>query len=214
MKKIIIIGDGGHAQVVIDIINEMILSGEKLIIKGVTSVSRPRGEKFMEHEILGNDDELINYKNDKDILIAIGVGGFRDNRLREKIYNTIKEIGFDFLNVIHPSAILSKTTILGKGIVIFPNVVINTNVRIGNNSIIATSASIDHNTIIEDNVLVSAGVTVGADSIIQKGSLLALGSKVVSSVRIGKNVLVAAGAVVVNDVDDNQIVFGVPAKSK
>lgn len=214
MKKVIILGDGGHAKVVIDIINEMIAIDATIEIEGVTSLTANRNELIMGYKILGNDDVLLNYSENKDIFVAIGIGGFKDNSLREKVFNKINGLGFNFLNVIHPTAIISKSVKLGKGIVIFPNVVLNTNVEIGNNSIIATSASIDHDTIVHDHVLVSAGVTVGANTKIGKSSLLALGSKVISSVSIGENVLVASGAVVVNNVKDNTAVFGIPAKEK
>jgi acetyltransferase-like isoleucine patch superfamily enzyme len=62
--------------------------------------------------------------------------------------------------------------------------------------------------------LVSAGVTIGANSIIKESALLALGSKIISGIIIGSNSLIAAGAVVVNDIGDNQKVFGLPAKEK
>lgn len=214
MKRVIVIGDGGHANVVIDIINEMIANGENIVIEGVTSINNDCDELIMGYRVIGSDDILFKYLNFKDIVVAIGIGGFTDNKLRERVFRKISEMGFNLLNVIHPSAIISKSVRLSRGIVVFPNVVLNTNVRIGDNTIIATSSSIDHDTIVKDHVLISAGVTIGANTEIGDNSLLALGSKVISNVRIGKNVLVAAGAVVVNDLEDNVKVFGMPAKVK
>ena len=211
MKKIIVIGSGGHAKVVIDIIHQM--NAHKII--GVTTNSLEVNSSFCGYPILGDDSVLEKYKmNDGIMHIAMGVGGFKDNIIRKKIYTNVKSLGMTFINVIHPHSIISKSTQIGEGVTIYPGVVINTDVKIGNNVIIATGATIDHETIIEDNVLVSTGATIGAYTLIKDGALLALGSKIISGLTIGSNSLIAAGSVVVKDVESNQKVFGIPAKVK
>ncbi len=207
MKSVIVIGSGGHAKVIIDIIHSM----NKYKIIGITSQSFKKGEMFIGYEIIGDIDMLCEF-NPEECLIAMGVGGFRDNIVREKIFLAVKNMGFSFLNVIHSSAIISKTCLFGEGIVIFPGVILNTDVFVGDNTIIATGSTIDHETVIGKHILISAGVTVGAYTKINDNALIALVAKVVSGINIGKNSLVAAGAVVVKDVQDNEIVYGIPAK--
>lgn len=207
MKKIIVIGSGGHAKVIIDIINCM---GNYEII-GITSNSLEKGVTFCGFPVIGDDNVLANF-NPNEHQIAMGLGGYTDNYLREKVYKYVKNLGLTFINIVHPSASISKTANLGEAVVIFPGVVLNTEVKVGNNSIVATCSSIDHETIIGDNVLVSAGVTIGAYSIIHDNALIALGAKIISGVEIGKNALVAAGAVVIKNVEADQRVFGIPAK--
>lgn len=209
MKKVIIIGSGGHAKVVIDILLEM----KDVEIIGLTSNNLYAGTLFAGFKVIGDDKILTKYLN-KDYLIAIGIGGYRNNNSREKIYKRIKQLGFQFINAIHPRAIISRTVILGEAIVIYPGVVVNSDVQIGNNTIIATGSTIDHETLVGNNVLISAGVTIGAYSIIEDNSLLALGSKIISGIKIGMNAIVAAGAVVVKDVLEYESVFGIPAKTK
>jgi UDP-perosamine 4-acetyltransferase len=210
MKNIIVIGSGGHAKVVIDIIHRM----KDCRILGITSDSLKKDLFFCGYPVLGGDDSLKSFVKEKNFFVAMGLGGFKDNLLRTRVFNYIKILGMNFINVIHYSAIISDTVQLGEGVTIFPGVVINTDVKIGNNVIVATASSIDHETVIEDNVLISAGVIVGAYATIKSGALLALGSKVVSGVTIGSNSLVAAGAVVVNNIESNEKVFGIPAKAK
>lgn len=208
MKEVIVIGSGGHAKVVIDILSLI----PNIQILGVTSNVLKSGDYFLNYPVLGDDDS-IKYLS-KEINLVMGLGGFRDNNLRLKVFNLLKGYGFQFTNAIHPSAYISKTAKLGEGVVIFPGVIINTEAEIGDNTIIATGATIDHETKVGNHVLVSAGVTIGAYCEIEENVLLALGSKVVSGIKVKKNSLIAAGAVVVKDINENEQVYGIPAKPK
>ncbi|MDD4975467.1 MAG: acetyltransferase [Bacteriovorax sp.] len=205
---IIVVGSGGHAKVVIDIIEQI---GNYKIV-GITTNDLNIGSSFFGYPILGTDDILPDYKKKGIRKIAIGVGGFTDNKLRKAIYQNIELMGFEIETLVHPSAIISPRAKIGIGCVIFSGVVINTDVVLGNNVVIATRSSIDHDTNIEDHALVSAGVTIGANDLVGEGALIAIGSVIVSGKKIGKNCLIAAGAVVVSDVADRARFAGVPAR--
>jgi sugar O-acyltransferase (sialic acid O-acetyltransferase NeuD family) len=208
MKEVIVLGSGGHARVVIDILN----ATHEYQIIGVTSVSLKLGSMFMGIPVIGDDSILFQYKEKGISMVAMGLGGYKNNDSRKKLYSYVKALGLQVVKVIHPGAIISSRTEIGEGVTIFPGVILNTDVRVGNNVIIATGSTIDHETVIEDHVLVSAGVTVGAYVHIKEAAILALGSKVISGIIIGQNSLIAAGAVVVNNIPDNSRVFGIPAK--
>lgn len=205
--KLILVGDGGHAKIVLDILMEV----NNYEIVGVTSCNE-NNKTFCGLPILGNDDVLREFFKSGVKHVAIGIGGFKNNFLRKSIFKKVNDIGFDIVTLIHPSAVISRSVKIGKGCVIFAGVVVNPDVKIGDNVIIATGSTIDHETTIEDHVLVSAGVTIGGNTKIGEGTLCALGSKIISGIKIGKNVLVASGAVVAKDLEDNIKVYGIPAK--
>ncbi len=207
-EKIILLGSGGHAGIVLDILNETGLYD----IIGLTTKSLKKGDFFKGIPILGDDSILNEYQKKGINKIAIGVGGFTNNYLRKNIFLGLKKLGFTVVSTIHPRSIISKTAEIGEGVCVFPGAIINCGVKIGNNVIIATGSSIDHGTIIHDHVLISAGVTIGAYSEIKESALIALGAKVISDIIIGEEALVAAGAVVVKNIERNKKVFGIPAK--
>ncbi len=207
MEKVIVVGGGGHAKVIIDILCE----STSYIITGII-VNDPNSSKVRSYPILGNDSILPDLFNGGITTAVIGVGGFKDNKARTMLYSMVRLSGFRIISVIHPSAIISKSVKIGEGCVIYPGVTINSDAVIGNNVIISSGATIDHEAIIEDNVLISTGVAVGAYSRIMNGALLALGSNIVAGITVGRNSLVYAGSVVVRDVDDNTKVSGVPAR--
>lgn len=209
-EKIIIIGAGGHAKVVIDIIE--LQSNYEII--GIIAQEDEKKKELFGYKIYKGDKYLLTFYNKGIKNIAIGIGGYKSNSLRKKIFNKVQKIGFNIPALIHPKAIVSSTAKIDDGSVIFAGVILNPEVQIRKNSIIATGSSIDHETIIEDHVLVSAGVTVGACTLIKEEVLVALGAKIISGVEIGSKALIASGAVVVNNINPETIVFGVPARSK
>lgn len=207
-EEIIILGTGGHAAVVIDIIETV---GKYKII-GITDISLPEGAIYKNYPILGNDNVLEQYLNDGCQNVALGVGGFKNNNLRSALFKKMKKIGFKIPCHIHPSANISQTVKVGEGSVIFSGVNINTDVVIGDNNIIATGANIDHETILGNNVLISAGVTLGGNVKISEKVLCALGSNIISGVEIGSEILIGAGALVVKNIYQKGMYLGMPAK--
>ncbi|MGB5982579.1 MAG: serine acetyltransferase [Nonlabens sp.] len=77
---------------------------------------------------------------------------------------------------------------------------------------------IHRNSILGKNCKIGSGVTIGGRSghpkvpIIGDNVYLATGSKILGPIKIGNNVTVGANAVVINNVPDNAIVAGIPAK--
>lgn len=121
---------------------------------------------------------------------------------------------------IEPGALIRETAKIGQNCVIMMGAVINLGAEIGDR------------TMIDMNVVVGGRALVGTDCHIGAGTVLAgvieppsalpvvIGDKVViganavvlEGVKVGNNAVVAAGAVVVNDVPENAVVAGVPAK--
>lgn len=142
-----------------------------------------------------------------DIIIAIG-----DNKTRLNLQQKVSDFGFDVVNLIHPSAVISPSVTMQKGIVVMPNVVINADARIGNGVILNTACVVEHECDIGDfshlspNVSLAGGVKVG------ELSHIGIGSSIIQKINIGKNTTIGAGSVVVRNIGDNVVAFGVPAR--
>lgn len=208
MKDIIVYGAGGHAKILIDIIE----NSELYRVVGVIGLDNEGTSELMGYRVFKGDSHLDSFFRKGVRNIGIGIGGFTNNTKRKEVYHLLKGKGFTFPNIIDPSATISRHCSMGEANVIFAGVIINTEVTIGNNVVIATGSSIDHEAVIMDNVLVSAGVTIGAGNVINDGALIALGAKVVSRVNIGSDVLVGAGSVVTKDIKEPGVYIGIPAR--
>ncbi len=207
-KPVLVLGAGGHAKKLIDII----MRTDQYYVEAIISQAGDPHDNLWGYKILKGDSHLQEYQSRGIVSLANGIGGFTDNLKRKEIFLKLKEDGFQFVNLIDPSAVISYGVRLGEGIAVCAGVVVNPDVVIGNNVIISNSASVAHDSILEDHVLISSGSTVGAGVVVREGALLALGCNIVSRVTVGRNALVAAGAVVVKDVPDGARVFGIPAR--
>lgn len=200
-KNVVIIGAGGHAKVIAEII---LKSGDEVI--GFLDDN----EAIQDKEIY-NGIKVIGTLKNIDMLdnnyFVIGIG---NNKVRKEISER-KEL--KWYTAIHPSAIIATDVQIDEGTVIMPGVIINPGTKIGKHCIINTSVSIDHDNIIEDYVHISPGVHTAGTVHIKECTWLGIGTIVKNNVTIEKNNIIGAGAVVVKHIsDDNSIYIGVPAK--
>lgn len=199
MKNVIIIGAGGHAKVITDIIQK---SGDN--IKGFIDSKRCKGE-FLGYPILGNNSDYIKF-SDCYFVIAIG-----NSKAREKIYNDMKTM--KWYTAIHPSASISSIGVsIDIGTVVMPNAVINTDAKIGKHCIINSSSTVEHDNKIDDYVHVSVGTKLAGHVSVGRHTWIGTGATVSNDISICGNCMIGAGAVVVKNIDISGTYVGVPAK--
>lgn len=206
MNSLIVIGDGGHAKVVIDIL----FSQNKYKIVGCTSAN-PNIKNVMGVAVVGDDSILPElYKQGvHHAFVAIG-----DNKKRKYLTDEVISYGYQIVNAISPKSHISSSIKLGKGIAIMPGGVINADTIIGDNVIVNTGATIDHDCLIEANVHVGPGCHLAGNVTVGNGSFLGVGCQVIPKVKIGEWSVVGAGSVVVNNIPPRVTAFGVPAREK
>jgi UDP-perosamine 4-acetyltransferase len=89
---------------------------------------------------------------------------------------------------------------------------ISTGTTVGNNVIINTGAIIDHENEIEDHVHICPGCSLAGRVTVKRGTFIGIGSVVKEYVTIGENSVIGAGSVILEDIPDNVVAVGAPAK--
>jgi len=207
-QNIVIVGSSGHAKVIIDIIEKE----EKYKIVGLLDAFKNIGESAFRYEILGEEKDLpklIKKYQLTGCVIAIG-----DNWIRNIVKNKIREIdaSFNFINTIHPSAIIARGVAVGSGTVIMAGTVINSNSKIGDFCIINTNASLDHDNNISDFSSIAPGVTTGGNVTMGEFTTVSLGANIIHGITIGKHSVIGTGSTVLKNVGDYVVAYGTPAK--
>lgn len=208
MKKILIFGIGGHAKVLVDIIEKQ----EKYIIAGFINQNYEKNQIEMGYEVLGDVPSLNEIIADYEIyggIIGIGDNSIRAS-VKEKIHRLIPN--FKFVNCIHPNSSLGKDVTLGEGNVLMSGTIINSSSSINNHCILNTNSSIDHDCIMSNYSSIAPNVTVGGNVHIGEYSAIGIGSNILHNVNIGKNCIIGGGSLVCNDTNINSIYYGSPSK--
>lgn len=203
MEWIVIFGAGGHAQVVIDILE---LMGVYRIAGIYDDSPSLVGKVIAGYPVLGLiDSKLVAQKG----IIGVGVNHHREN-IAEKVmrYNP----DFEFVNAIHPSAVIGKNVILGEGTAVMAGSVINPNAVIGPHSIINTMASVDHDCVLEPFASIAPGAHLGGNVHVGARTFVGMSATVIHNVHIGHDTVIGAGATVVKDIPNHVVAYGSPAK--
>ena len=209
MEKIIILGGGGHARILIDLIS---IIGRYEIV-GILDSRLKKENMVADIPVLGGDNLLSRLIAEGITLACIGVGSVKENSTRKKLYKTVKKVGFSVPSLIHPRAIVSRNDVkISEGVQVMVSAIIQTGSMIEENSIINTGTIIEHDCVVGKHVHICPGAVISGGCVISDNSFIGAGATVIQGVKIGKDAIVAAGAIVLDDVPDNSMVKGVAAR--
>jgi sugar O-acyltransferase (sialic acid O-acetyltransferase NeuD family) len=206
--EIVLLGGGGHAKVLIDLINT---SGQ-FRISGILDTQLEVGTKVLNVPVLGDDDLLSVLYSNGIRNVCISIGSVKDNARRRILFDKVKQMGFLVPYLLHPQAIIvSKNVHFSEGVQIMAGVNVQTDSLFKENTIINTGAIIEHDCNIGSHVHICPGAIISGGCTVGDGTFIGAGATIIHEIDIGKCVTVAAGAVVVKDVPDRLMVKGVPA---
>lgn len=202
---VVIIGGGGHAKVVI----ESLRASGKTVAVIVDADPTPR--EVLGVPVVGDDLALADLRGQgfAELFVALG-----SNRLRQKLGDKARALGFTLVNAIHPSAVISPSARIGEGVAVMAGVAINADSRIGDLAIINTGAVVDHDCDLGVACHVGPASALAGGVTIGERAFLGVGARVIPGVSIGADTILGAGGVVVRDLPDAVVAIGVPAQIK
>lgn len=202
MNLLAIYGAGGHSKVVLDTALEIGVWDDIHFFEDTIHIK----SDLLGFPIVGDLDCLINSKNYKDVIVAIG-----SNCVRLKISHLLISKGYNLVSLVHPKAVVSKFARVGKGVVVFAGAVINSGADIGDAVIVNTNSVVEHDCVVQDGVHLSPMSSLAGGVCVGECSWIGLNASVIQQISIGKNVIVGAGSVVLKDVPSGSTAVGVPA---
>ena len=209
-SRFLIWGAGGHGRVVADLVRACghdlagFADGE---VGKLGRVVEPGGARAILDErellkLLDGGGELP----DRVDAVALGIG---DNRARMAALGRLA--GRCAQPLVHPSAVVSPSAVLGRGTVVFPLAVVNAGARIGDAVIVNSAAVVEHDCALAGGVHLSPHATLAGNVSVGERSWVGAGATVIQNLEIGADATVGAGAVVIRNVPPGCTVVGVPA---
>lgn len=203
--KAILLGAGGHARVLLDL-----LDLQAFDIVGVTAPELVSGKEWFGIAVLDFDKNVTGFPIN-EVLLINAVGGIPGQRIRQRLYTEFKDMGFRFATLQHPSSIVSRSAELAEGVQLMAGSILQPGVKIGVNVLVNTRASIDHDCVIGAHAFIGPAVTLCGDVQVGEGAFIGAGAVVLPGVQIGAGAIVGAGSVVIRSVAKDMRVVGNPA---
>lgn len=208
MKKVVVIGSGGHAKVIIDIIlqrNKILDDNLKIIGILDDKYNEDKKIEIFETSVIGKIEKILELPEDIYYIIAIG-----NNSVRRKIAEKYSDK--KFITLIHPKAIIGEKVNIEDGTVVMAGSIINSYTKIGKHCVLNTRSIIEHDNTIEDYVHISPNATLCGGVTVGEETWIGTGATIIQEKKIGKKVMVGAGSVIVKDLQDKIKVISVTAK--
>ena len=173
MKPLLLIGCGGHARSLI----ELIESADEWRIHGLVGLPEQVGRSVLGYPVIGCDADLPALREEY-LAAVLAIGQLPDPAPRQRLAAELEQLAFQIPNLVSPHAIVSRHAQLGPGTTVGHNVIVNTGAVVGAHCILNSRALIEHDVQIGDHchistgVLVNGAVRVGSGSFIGSGAML------------------------------------------
>lgn len=197
LRKILIIGSGGHAHSCIDIIESV---GE-FIIGGLVSDGTDNSINSLGYELLGTDIDLPKLRRISQYAL-IGIGQLKPDKTRSLIYGSLLKMGFSLPSHISPRAYVSPRAKIGMGTIIMNGAIVNAGAVIGDNCIINSRALVEHDAYVGDHCHISTGAIINGSAQINDGCFIGSGSLIKQGVTVSEFSMVKMGSVITSDVNN------------
>lgn len=198
--RLLILGAGGHGRAVADLATECDWS-----VAGFTDRSPGPG-------VLGEDGDVAALARSAKIDGAVVGVGNTALAQRARLFALLKSAGIEAPSLVHPRAVVSRSSVIGEGSVVFPGGVLGAHVTVGANAVIYSGVVIEHECRIGDHAYISPGAVLSGAVTVEAGAFVGTGAVLLPGITVGAGATVAAGAVVTRDVEAGVTVLGVPAR--
>ncbi|TYC08812.1 acetyltransferase [Bizionia gelidisalsuginis] len=207
MKKVILVGTGGHTAEVVEYIkyHNRLKPYELIEILGFID----ENDKLYRHYEF-TQPYLGIVENHKIRLDVHYMFCFGNMVYKEKLVTEFKTQNAKFLTFIHPTALIAETCKIGEGVLISHNASVGPMAVVGDFNILNSRCTIGHDTILGDFNFISPQVSLSGNTTVGHHNMFGVNSATIPGVSLGNNNTIGAGSIITKDIEVNSIVVGVP----
>ncbi len=207
-KQLIVAGGGGHAKVVISILQKL----KQYQVLGYTDL-KDNGP-VLGVPYLGSDQALTAHIGNEGKLrgLVLGVGQIGLGKRRCELWRRLQSFSLAFPSIISPNAIVNHDIRNGEGSVVMDGAVVNCGATLGRGAIVNTNSTVEHDAVIGDWSHIAPGATICGAVSVGDFSMIGAGAIVIEGRKIAPCCTVGAGAIVIHDLTEPGVYIGSPAR--
>ena len=210
--RVAILGFGGNSLDILDTMLALNAAGAAYECVGFYDDNQARRDRtYLGVPVRG---ALVEAAARNDCRFASAIGSERNFWRKPQIFAATGIDSTRFETLVHPTASVSPSARLGRGVVIFQHVTLTSNVRLGDHVVVLPQTVLSHDDEIGDHTCIAGGVSVSGDVRVGRACYLGTGACIRGGVTIGDEALVGMGAVVIGDVPARTVVVGCPARPR
>jgi len=157
-------------------------------------------------DYLGVIDDFLPREGDR-LVMAIG-----DPAAKMRISSLLRARGARFARLVHPSAVVARSAVLGEGVVVCPQAVVSSHARVGDFVAINAQSAVGHDVVLGACSTLSCHVDLTGAVQVGEGCFFGSGARVLPKVAIGAGARIGAGATVMRNVAADAVMYTLPAK--
>lgn len=147
-----------------------------------------------------------------DLFVAfVAISSTKLNRLRIRLYETTKEMGYQFASYISSKAFVWDNVTIGENCFILENNTLQPFVEIGNNVTLWSGNHIGHRSKIYDNCFITSHVVISGFCNIKENCFIGVNSTLSDNITVEKDCLISLGSVITKNTEESGIYKGNPA---
>jgi len=201
VKKLVIVGDSAFAEIAKEYFEHD--SDYQVVAFAVEKAYLKRQEL---HGLpVEPYEELLTKYNPENHDIYVAIVYSQLNRLRTRLANKAKEMGYKLASYISSKAFIWGNVQLGEHCFIFEDNTVQPFVKIGNNVVLWSGNHIGHHSVVQDNCFISSHVVISGFCEIGENSFLGVNATLANNLKIGKDNWIGPNAAIMKSTEDGAL---------
>lgn len=212
MKKLIILGGSGIGMIAASIAHDL---GYFEVVGFLNDYFDPGHliGKYKKIPVIGRTQDLHKFLQDKSTYVFIAYVGLQNEKDTFLKIESLEIPEDKFATLIHPTAIIPKDLCsIGNGVLMAPLSQLSPDTTIADNCILLPNSFVGHDSTLDKFAHIATNSVIGANVHVGKAVHVGSNATIREKVKIGNYSLIGAGSVVLNDVPENSVVVGNPAR--
>lgn len=209
-KKLAMIGAGGHAKVLMQV-----LKSRGMDCSAVVSTIKPSDQSYFSGlDWYESDAKFVAANQPERYMVVNGLGSIPGNDIAKLVFEFYKNAKFEFMSVVALTAIIAEDVVLGEGVQIMSGSILQPGVSIGDNTVINTGVIIDHDSNIGADNHIAPGAVLSGGVVTGDRVHIGTGAHIIQNIGIGDDSILGAGVSLVRDLASHEIVIPASIRKK